>query len=505
MKFYGGTVTGSLTVNGTQTINGTLTAQTLVVQTITSSISRITGSTQFGQLASNTHQFTGSVIVTGSLSVVTTGTEFQVNTSGVKMGNISTDTHSITGSVLITGSIGIGTTSPIAPLHIYSNNQNVASTLATAYSNAKFRLEPYNTSGQGISMGSIGGYQQYIQAQYSDQTTPTPLLLQPFSGSVGIGTSGTPTTPLQVYSNIASTSNVTSEFYNADYTAGTRNFIRVRNGVTVGSTQSSYFGQGQDGKTYIISNDFTKNHIVINSANNNIGIGTNTPASILGIDNSANANTTAITITGYSSTPKAHIGQFSNNLYISSNWYYSDGQQRDTASFGSTAIVLGTGTADADNYIDFSTGPSGNSTPTNRMRITSAGRVGIENTAPQGKFEIGNAAINSTYGGHFFSTFTIPVNTWYTVYAAPSNSQWNAITEFTWTSAADSNRSGAAYMRWAYESGAGTLGVVYTLFNNSQNATATFRKSGNEIQINITGGAANYYTQVRIQGSQATS
>lgn len=66
MKFYGGTVTGSLTVNGTQTINGTLTAQTLVVQTITSSISRITGSTQFGSSSANTHQFTGSLLVTGS-------------------------------------------------------------------------------------------------------------------------------------------------------------------------------------------------------------------------------------------------------------------------------------------------------------------------------------------------------------------------------------------------------------------------------------------------------
>jgi hypothetical protein len=177
-------------------VAGTLTATTLVVQTITSSVSTITGSTNFGSLAANTHVFTGSI--------------------------------------LSSGSIGIGVTTPIAPLHIYSNNQNVASTLATAYSNAKFRLETYNTSGQGISMGSIGGYQQYIQAQYSDQTTQAPLLLQPFSGSVGIGTSGTPTTPLLVYSNIASTSNVTSEFYNADYTAGTRNFIRVRNGVTAG-------------------------------------------------------------------------------------------------------------------------------------------------------------------------------------------------------------------------------------------------------------------------------
>ena len=46
--------------------------------------------------------------------------------------------------------------------------------------------------------------------------------------------------------------------------------------------------------------------------------------------------------------------------------------------------------------------------------------------------------------------------------------------------------------------------VVNYLFNNSQNATATFRKSGNEIQIFITGGVADYYVQVRIQGSRAS-
>lgn len=49
-------------------VRGTLTAQTIVVQTITSSTEFITGSTKFGSDLSNTHQFTGSVSVTGSLS-----------------------------------------------------------------------------------------------------------------------------------------------------------------------------------------------------------------------------------------------------------------------------------------------------------------------------------------------------------------------------------------------------------------------------------------------------
>jgi hypothetical protein len=69
MKFYSGIVTGSLTVNGTQTINGTLTARTLVVQTITSSVSAITGSTKFGSSSANTHQFTGSMNVTGGINL----------------------------------------------------------------------------------------------------------------------------------------------------------------------------------------------------------------------------------------------------------------------------------------------------------------------------------------------------------------------------------------------------------------------------------------------------
>ena len=64
--------TGSNTFAGIQTINsnlvvtGSITAQTLVVQTVTSSVSFITGSTKFGVLAANTHQFTGSVGVEGT-------------------------------------------------------------------------------------------------------------------------------------------------------------------------------------------------------------------------------------------------------------------------------------------------------------------------------------------------------------------------------------------------------------------------------------------------------
>jgi hypothetical protein len=62
-------VTGSLNVSGSITTTGTLTAQTLVVQTVSSSVIYSSGSNVFGNLASNTQQFTGSILVSGSITV----------------------------------------------------------------------------------------------------------------------------------------------------------------------------------------------------------------------------------------------------------------------------------------------------------------------------------------------------------------------------------------------------------------------------------------------------
>jgi hypothetical protein len=70
-------MSGSLDISGSLIVGGTITAQTLIVQTITSSVEFITGSTIFGSQLSNTHQFTGSVGITGSLNApIITGSLF---------------------------------------------------------------------------------------------------------------------------------------------------------------------------------------------------------------------------------------------------------------------------------------------------------------------------------------------------------------------------------------------------------------------------------------------
>jgi hypothetical protein len=91
------------------TVAGTLTAQTLVVQTITSSVDFVTGSTRFGSLLANTHAFTGSVGMTGSLAVVGTGTF---------SGNVS-----LSNSNLL---LGVGNTANSEAI-IFSYNSNAAS------------------------------------------------------------------------------------------------------------------------------------------------------------------------------------------------------------------------------------------------------------------------------------------------------------------------------------------------------------------------------------------
>lgn len=59
------------TINSNLTVTGSITAATLVVQTITSSVVYSSGSNVFGNNIANTHQFTGSIYTTGSVNIGT--------------------------------------------------------------------------------------------------------------------------------------------------------------------------------------------------------------------------------------------------------------------------------------------------------------------------------------------------------------------------------------------------------------------------------------------------
>ena len=92
------TITGSILQSGSFTTTGTITAQTLIVQIITSSEDFVTGSTHFGTIISNTHQFTGSVTVSGSLAVNGSNTILTNQTSSMSVLSASYASGSTTAS-----------------------------------------------------------------------------------------------------------------------------------------------------------------------------------------------------------------------------------------------------------------------------------------------------------------------------------------------------------------------------------------------------------------------
>jgi hypothetical protein len=177
------------------TVASTLTAQTLVVQTITSSVDFVTGSTRFGSVIGNTHVFTGSVSITGSLAVVTTGTEFQVTNTGVNFGNVIGDTHNITGSVGISGSLsGIGAT--------FSGEVSVPNGLFSINGNA---VSGPPTGGVGIRHVNnrllIYGGTTDITFQKNSNTGPNLTILE--SGAATFASSVTATTAILQSANTA--------------------------------------------------------------------------------------------------------------------------------------------------------------------------------------------------------------------------------------------------------------------------------------------------------------
>jgi len=190
------------------TVRGTLTAQTINVQTITSSIEFNTGSTRNGSLLTNTHQFTGSVGITGSLAV----------TAGVV--NQLTSSFAVTASYW-SGSIGLATTASYvlnAVSSSYASSSQNALTASHALNGGvtqlvagpNITLSPTTGVGQVTisSAGSGGPFFNTATGSYGsfyDTTTQTNVANTPRSMSLnttditnGVSVSGS-TSPFNTY------------------------------------------------------------------------------------------------------------------------------------------------------------------------------------------------------------------------------------------------------------------------------------------------------------------
>jgi hypothetical protein len=232
MQLYQPTITGSLSVSGSVNISGsitiagggtisgtasiattaltassadnllvrnTLTAQTLVVQTITSSVDFVTGSTRFGSIAANTHQFTGSVLVSGSVT----------SQGGFILGNSATIAP--TGSIGYNNAVGVfiyGKSGSEADFRLYNKDGLTAMSVVAGTQNINFNgsitAGSLSRIGDVFVGGRSGTYATYTDGVFGDNlhlgATSTGgavyintalsrnLIINPVGGNVGIGT-----------------------------------------------------------------------------------------------------------------------------------------------------------------------------------------------------------------------------------------------------------------------------------------------------------------------------
>lgn len=348
-------VTGSLTVNGdlivtgtgsmsssnaisssyaatssyanTFTVANTLTAQTLVVQTITSSISYITGSTRFGSSSINTHDFTGSLRITGSIT--------QIGTNA---------------TASFGGYTGIGTTSPrqykLAVVNSGSNAYMGVSNQGTADGDRTLRM------GFGGNGSNTYAELQGTRLNIADDVN---IVLQPGGGSIGIGT----TNPSQKFEVVGG--EIKAGRVDSSNEGGQLSFGRALDNNT--SWYIDLYGNSSSPQLRFVDVDNSAVRMVLSGSN--IAIGTSSP--------SINSGYNTLTING----PTGGLLELQSNGTTNAQIYSYSGLNIDSKN--STPIYFHTSDTErmritSVGNVGIGTAPTGSAT-TNLLHVGGANAV----------------------------------------------------------------------------------------------------------------------------------
>lgn len=368
------------------TVAGTLTAQTLVVQTITSSVDFVTGSTRFGSVIGNTHVFSGSVTMNpGGLFVSSSG----------NVGINTTDPTAKLTVVYTSGSSGVFT-----PIGVTSFNAttNVGGT-ATSYggltvSNAADTTITIRTLGSGhaqISTDADGRYLSFGTGNFVERVRITAggrLQLNGVSGEAAITTN--------------STANVIGMYTDTSVTDGIAR-IEVTGG-TYPSTPSTAFIRANTVRFTLNSASTETMRITSGGL---VGINTTSPSTTLDVYGTgkfgSNANNGDLVVQS-NSTPFLIRGRSAyDRPFMVLTWDISP----------DSGVVVGS-------TLRFNTGATlGTDVGTERMRISTAGVV----TKPYQPLAMGAMAGDQSVSATTFTT--IGFNTNYGFNQANVGSCWN--------------------------------------------------------------------------------
>ena len=250
--------------------------------------------------------------------------------------------------------LGIGNTTPAgtrSKLGVSFNVTGTAATLAESVTYATMELYPYrNGSTYGMFFGNRGTTDGYIQSVDNTGSTAGAININPFGGNVGIGMGNSQPNALL---NLSQAAGANIRFDNPS----TGKYFTIGEGV--GTNNVFSFRGNSYRSTDTMSIDFV---------NDRVGIGTISPGDKLEIK------------AGY-----LRMYDASSNINAGYPIRWSSNNGGTNATFANiSGVTTSAGNRTGDLYFSTSNGGS----PTEKMRITSDGKVGINTNAPDADLQI---------------------------------------------------------------------------------------------------------------------
>jgi hypothetical protein len=358
----------------TFTVAGNITAQTLVVQTITSSVDFVTGSTRFGTILDNTHVFSGSVTMNpGGLFVSSSG--------NIGIGTIAPSSKlSVSGDMTITAgtssifSFGVNSNSTFAFGSTNGRRVAIISHESIGDSGLQFGYDTIDKTGIIAGSANVTGsgidFYTYNGSTWSNKMRVTK------DGNVGIGITN-PTRMLQVKSNSeGQTAGISGATYGIRFDNGGTNSPNMS---TIHGTDSTLAGSYQP--------------IMLNGLDVRFGTSDTermriTSEGLIGIGVTPSAWGTVFTKSAIQFGGSVGVGalwtnSFNNGVFLGNNLYDDGaGNARYIVNGASSQYIQ----AGGEHYwASAASGTAGNvATFTERMRITIGGEVGIGVTPSTG-------------------------------------------------------------------------------------------------------------------------